>query len=78
MADITSYAAPEKGFFRVVLGKISTFFAALTEGVMLYAEHRSRFAEINRLSEMTDEELAERGLHRDSIVRHVFRDRFCY
>ncbi|MSU90178.1 DUF1127 domain-containing protein [Rhodobacteraceae bacterium 2CG4] len=34
-----------------------------------------RMQELERLQAMSDEELAELGLRREDIVRHVFRDR---
>lgn len=78
MAAITSYAASEKGLLGAIASKIASVFNAIGDGFVLYMEQHSRFAEINRLSEMSDAELAERGLGRDDIVRHVFRDRFHY
>jgi uncharacterized protein YjiS (DUF1127 family) len=41
-----------------------------------YVEARSRQAEIAVLESMTDAELAERGITRDGIVRHVFADTY--
>ncbi|MGR3364784.1 MAG: hypothetical protein ACU0CY_11450 [Maritimibacter harenae] len=41
-----------------------------------YVEARSRQAEIAALEAMTDDQLAERGLTRDGIVRHVFADTY--
>jgi len=50
----------------------------MAEGVLGFfvavAEANPRMKAVQRLSEMSDEELAERGLKRDDIVRHVFRD----
>lgn len=34
----------------------------------------SRAHEVERLTAMTDEQLAARGLRRDQIAQHVFRD----
>lgn len=76
MADITSYAASEKGLLRGVFRKFSSLFSLIGAGLVFYMEQSSRLAEFNRLSEMTDDELAKRGVSRDNIVHHVFRDRF--
>ncbi|MBS8228760.1 DUF1127 domain-containing protein [Vannielia litorea] len=38
------------------------------------AEANPRMKAVTRLSELSDEELAARGLKREDIVRHVFRD----
>lgn len=46
---------------------IGTFFVAIMES-------NSRVQEVDRLNAMSDEQLAELGLRRDTIVRHVFAD----
>ncbi len=38
------------------------------------AEANPRMKAVKRLSEMSDEQLDARGLKREDIVRHVFRD----
>lgn len=50
-------------------------FARLGQGFNAYLELRSRRDRIERLMEMTDAELAARGLTRDGIVQYVFRDK---
>ena len=65
----------------------------LTEGLRARAEHlanrlltwaaqhgekRSRADQIDRLEALSDAELAKRGLTRDQIIPHVFRDRWFY
>lgn len=40
-----------------------------------FAQVRSRRTEIMRLLELSDDQLAARGLRRDQIVQHVYRDR---
>lgn len=54
------------------------FFATLGQGFNAYIERRSRRAQIEHLDSLSDAELAERGINRDQIVQHVFRDRMCY
>ncbi|GHF40947.1 hypothetical protein [Seohaeicola zhoushanensis] len=52
------------------------FLDALGRGFRAYAEQRSRSAEINALNALTDEQLAAKGLRREDIPYHVFRDLF--
>jgi len=51
-----------------ILSRIGGFFIA-------YAEKQSRADQIAELKALSDEELARRGLTRDSIVHHVFADK---
>ncbi|MBV7408527.1 DUF1127 domain-containing protein [Maritimibacter sp. DP1N21-5] len=67
-ATTTDFAASHPIYARV-LEALKNFGAA-------YVEARSRQGEIAALEAMTDEELAERGLTRDGIVRHVFSDSY--
>lgn len=55
---------------------IGRTFAALGALFVEYAEVRSRQGTIAALQQLSDEELAERGLTREGIVRHVFADKF--
>ena len=43
-----------------------------------HAEMRARIARIDSLEALSDADLARRGLTRDQIVAHVFRDRMFY
>lgn len=52
------------------------FFANIGQGINAYLELRARTQEIEALNALSDEELAKRGLTRDRIVHHVFRDKF--
>lgn len=56
--------------------RVSGLLAGIKAGFEAYAERRGRFDEIARLQAMSDEELAARGIQRDMIVHHVFRDKF--
>ena len=40
------------------------------------AENNSRLREAERLNALTDDQLAARGLKREEIARHVFRDMY--
>ena len=67
-ATNNSFAASHPVYARVVEA-LKNFGAA-------YVESRSRQAEIAALDAMTDAELAERGITREGIVRHVFSDTY--
>lgn len=59
----------------VLREKAEAVAAHISTAFELYADAVSRKNEIAYLSNMTDAELAERGLTRDRIVHHVFRDK---
>ncbi|WP_216671253.1 hypothetical protein [Mangrovicoccus sp. HB161399] len=52
-------------------------FAAFGRGLVWMAEANPRFKELEKLQRMTDAELAERGLRREKLVEHVFRNSAC-
>ena len=69
MAD-TAYSAPAKSVALTgVLHAIGDFFTLITES-------NWRVREAERLQAMSDSQLAARGLRREDIARHVFRDMF--
>jgi len=51
---------------------------AFWNGLLKLGEAGARTKEIEYFKSMSDEELAKRGLKRDEIVLHVFRDRIAY
>lgn len=55
-----------------------SFLARIGRGILDAVEamqrNNARLRELERLNAMTDEQLAARGLRREDIVRHVFRD----
>lgn len=53
-----------------------SIWARLGEFFIAYADSRSRYHRIEALEALSDDELAARGLTRDSILRHVFSDTF--
>ena len=55
--------------------RIAAPFLAFGRMLLKVAEANSRFEQVQRLQSLSDEDLAARGLTRDGIVRHVFRDR---
>lgn len=71
--DFTNTARTERKRLRAML---DTFFAGLGQGFNAYLHSRSRMDQIERLNALSDQELAERGLAREDIPRHVFRDIF--
>lgn len=68
MAHIT-YTAPRRSAFSGFLHAIGDFFTLITES-------NWRVHEAERLQAMSDAQLAARGLRREDIARHVFRDMF--
>ncbi len=69
MAHITHDAAPRGNI-------IADFFNGMIEGLARIAENNHRLKEIERLNAMSDDALSKRGLRREDIARHVFRDVF--
>lgn len=59
-------------------GFLSRIGNAIIQATMSFAEARSRSAEVEYYQAMSDEELQARGLRRDDIVRHVFRDQISF
>ncbi len=53
---------------------ISAFFNGVLDTMSAAMEAHPRMRRIQTLQAMSDEKLAERGLKREDIVRHVFRD----
>lgn len=54
--------------------RLDAFFAEMGQGMNAYVVAESRRAELGGLDSKSDAELAEMGLKRSEIVRHVFRD----
>ncbi|WP_342070656.1 DUF1127 domain-containing protein [Yoonia algicola] len=50
------------------------FFGAISSGVTRLLDTKNRSGDVQRLQKLSDEELADIGLSRDTIVRHVYRD----
>ncbi len=72
--DIHFAAGKSAGFFAAITGGLARAWAALSNAMIAYGESRSRFAELQSLEAKSDHELADIGLKREDIVRHVFRD----
>ncbi|MFY0616582.1 DUF1127 domain-containing protein [Shimia sp.] len=57
------------------LGKIlAAPFVAIGNSFVHLMESNNRVREVEFLNSLSDEQLAGRGLKREDIVRHVFRD----
>lgn len=50
------------------------FFESIFNALVRVAEANSRTQEVERLQQLTDEQLAAKKIRREDIVRHVFRD----
>lgn len=59
-----------------ILSAIGRFFTSLFLSLSIAANYDARMLEIERLRRLSDEQLAEKGLKRDDIVRYVYRDLF--
>ena len=55
-------------------GILISLIDGLSRGFGYVAEANSRAREFDRLNAMSDAALAAKGLKRDDIARHVFRD----
>lgn len=53
---------------------IRHFFDGILDFLAGIADNNSRVKEVSRLQALSNAELAERGIGREDIVRHVFRD----
>ncbi|SMX37850.1 hypothetical protein [Maliponia aquimaris] len=58
----------------IITGSITSFFQSVFNGLTSIAETNSRVKEVERLNALSDANLATKGLRREDIVRHVFRD----
>ncbi len=65
----STYAAPREG-------ALTRFFRALARALDAQQSMEARRAQILRLNRMTDAELAQKGIKREDIARHVFSDLF--
>lgn len=53
------------------LGIVADIFAGIFNAMIRVGEANARVQQIKALSYLSDDELAERGLRREDIVRHV-------
>ncbi|SEM96062.1 hypothetical protein SAMN04488003_10733 [Loktanella fryxellensis] len=57
-----------------IRAQIDAFFATIGQGFNAYMVRASRVDRIKALEALSDAELAHKGIARDRIVHHVFRD----
>ncbi|MEL7152152.1 MAG: DUF1127 domain-containing protein [Pseudomonadota bacterium] len=57
-----------------IWASVTSFIHSIRTAIALNAEADVRLAEMRRLQACSNETLAELGVQRDDIVRHVFRD----
>lgn len=57
-------------------GRDGSFVTTLIDLAVRLVENHPRSRQLERLSAMSDEELAAKGLNRQDVVRYIFRDRF--
>jgi hypothetical protein len=69
MALTQTYHGEKPSFF-------SSLVSGLARGLNQIAEANGRVREVERLQALSDKALAAKGLKREEIVRHVFRDVF--
>ncbi|MBP0483779.1 DUF1127 domain-containing protein [Sagittula salina] len=70
MAHITHDHAPRRGILETIMSGLN----GVLESLASIAENSHRMREIERLQALSDDELAARGLTRQGIAHHVFRD----
>lgn len=58
-----------------ILRTLATPFVAIGNFLVALGEASSRAKQVEFLNAMSDAELAERGMTRETIVRHVFSDK---
>jgi uncharacterized protein YjiS (DUF1127 family) len=64
----------DAGFGHKIAASVQSFFVSLFTALAVNRDHEARFRQVQKLQAMSDADLAARGLTRDEIVRHVFRD----
>lgn len=60
--------------YRRALAALGTAFAAMGQGIEACRVANERAREFENLQALSDGQLATRGLRREDIARHVFRD----
>lgn len=73
MAHAAHYTAPTA---LGVLSLLAKPFIALGSGLVAIGEANTRYQTLNKLMDLSDADLAKRGLKRDDLVHHVFSDSY--
>ncbi|WP_170603596.1 DUF1127 domain-containing protein [Ruegeria arenilitoris] len=74
MTDYSVAATNNKPNTDRLMRTLDDFFVKLGQGFNAYLMVQSRAAELERLNNLSDHELAEIELKRDDIPKYVFRD----
>lgn len=69
-----AYITAHSGAGSALLHNIAAPFIALGNALIRLGEANSRVKQAEFLQSLSDEQLAARGLTRDEIARHVFKD----
>ncbi|WP_299354832.1 DUF1127 domain-containing protein [uncultured Shimia sp.] len=69
-----AHTAHHTNFADSALHILAAPFIAIGKGMVALAESSSRYKQIEQLNAMSDQELADLGLKREDVVRHIFRD----
>ncbi|WP_108815984.1 hypothetical protein [Loktanella sp. Alg231-35] len=76
MADTTQKTSiPPNGAFPAVVGFVTAALHAIDKVWISQGVANARLRKVEKLNAKSDEDLAKLGLHRDDIIRIVFRDR---
>ena len=62
---------PTTSVFAAAVDRIAS---TIVDFAVSLSTSQTRYKQIEALSQLTDEDLAAKGLKREDIVRHVFRD----
>ena len=79
MASITTNTDIQAGavhLLKTAGNSVLNMFQAVGNFFVMLAETNSRAQAVERLNAMSDAQLAARGLKREDIVRHIFKDMF--
>ena len=74
MATTTLQTSSPRGVGRTILAVLKMGFAAVMRFLCDLSEARRCALELQRLTALSDAELARRGIRRDEIVSYVFRN----
>ena len=71
-----AHTAHHPSFGTAVLHGLARPFITIWDSLCNQATKHARLDQIQFLESLSDEELAQRGLRRDGILAHVYRDRW--
>lgn len=74
MVETITIKTGAQAFSPALNAALDRFFLELGQGFNAYLATRQKLPELERLYALGDDELAAKGIARDDIPRHVFRD----